>query len=86
MTTPQDFRGRATALLGTVISLFSMIGLLAGGWVANLTGVLYGTVISGGLLIITVLIMPFMKGYKELYHLGGKEEENHATMEGIETT
>ncbi|QOR66212.1 MFS transporter [Cytobacillus suaedae] len=75
-TTPAYFRGRGSALLGVTASASQMIGLLAGGWLAGVTGVLNGTAISGILLIFSVIAFPFLKGYKELHKI---KPNNQAT-------
>ncbi len=64
--TPPDFRGRGSSLLGLTSSSAQMIGILFGGWIAKETGVLYGTALSGLLLILVAIILPFGKGYKNL--------------------
>lgn len=64
--TPAAFRGRGTSLLGITASSASMIGIIAGGWLSKEIGVLYGTAISGAMLAIVALLMPFLKGYHSL--------------------
>ncbi|SFD54415.1 Predicted arabinose efflux permease, MFS family [Bacillus sp. OV194] len=64
--TPPAFRGRGSSILGLTSSSAQMIGILFGGWIAKETGVLYGTALSGLLLILVAVILPFGKGYKNL--------------------
>ncbi|WHY85237.1 MFS transporter [Neobacillus novalis] len=64
--TPSAFRGRGSSLLGITASTSSIIGILFGGWLSKEIGVLYGTAISGALLVIVAGFMPFLKGYKSL--------------------
>ncbi|WP_066067924.1 MFS transporter [Neobacillus soli] len=64
--TPAAFRGRGSSLLGFTASSAMMIGILAGGWLSKEIGVLYGTAISGALLMTVAILMPLLKGYKSL--------------------
>ncbi|WP_312468993.1 MFS transporter [Neobacillus sp.] len=64
--TPAAFRGRGSSLLGITASTSSIIGILFGGWLSKEIGVLYGTAISGALLVIVAVFMPLLKGYKSL--------------------
>lgn len=64
--TPAAFRGRGSSLLGLTASSFQIIGILFGGIIAKGIGVLYGTALAGGLLIVVALLLPLLKGYKTL--------------------
>jgi DHA3 family macrolide efflux protein-like MFS transporter len=64
--TPAAFRGRSSSLLNFTASSSQMIGIIAGGWVSKEMGVLYGTVLGGGLLVVVAVLMPLLKGYKAL--------------------
>lgn len=72
--TPASFRGRGSSLLGITASTSSIIGILVGGWLSKEIGVLYGTAISGGLLIIVSILMPLLKGYRSLSEHSEVEE------------
>jgi MFS transporter, DHA3 family, macrolide efflux protein len=64
--TPAAFRGRGSSLLGITVSTSTIIGILFGGWLSKEIGVLYGTALSGALLVIVAILMPILKGYKSL--------------------
>jgi MFS transporter, DHA3 family, macrolide efflux protein len=64
--TPAAFRGRGSSLLGITAGTSSIIGILLGGWLSKEIGVLYGTALSGVLLIVVAITMPLLKGYKRL--------------------
>ncbi|MBG9587252.1 MFS transporter [Cytobacillus firmus] len=64
--TPANFRGRGQAILSFTVTIFTMSGLLGGGWLQNYTGILLGTAVAGILLVVVVATFPFIRGYKEL--------------------
>lgn len=72
--TPQEFRGRGSALFGMTISVTQMTGILFGGWLAGETGALLATVIAGIMLIGSVLVLPLFKGFKALHAVGEKKK------------
>jgi len=74
--TPVAFRGRGSSLLGITASTASIIGILAGGWLSKEIGVLYGTAISGALLIVAAIFMPLLKGYKSLTEKSHTESDS----------
>ena len=73
LTTPESYRGRASSILITSNNLSLIIGLFLGGVLSQIVGVLYGTAITGGLLLILSLILPLLKGYKTFSSKSDKE-------------
>ncbi|MDP4163102.1 MAG: MFS transporter [Bacillota bacterium] len=63
-STPSEFRGRGSSLLNITASSFQIFGILLGGLVAKDIGVLYGTALAGGLLVVVAILLPLLKGYK----------------------
>lgn len=66
LVTPEEFRGRGSTIMTTIMNLSLLMGLLLGGWLASLVGGLMTTAISGVILIIFAILCPFFKGYQGL--------------------
>lgn len=80
--TPQEFRGRGSALFGMSISIAQMLGILFGGWLAGETGALLATVIAGMMLVGSVLVFPFFKGFKALHAVGDQKSSTDSKQGG----
>lgn len=83
-TTPSHFLARGSALMQVQVNVGSMTGILLGGWLAGIFTSLYTTAAVGICLLLTMTILPFLKGYRYLNsnRVTDEAELDHMPLKG----
>ncbi|AUI37375.1 MFS transporter [[Bacillus] caldolyticus] len=73
---PQELRGSGSALMTTFSNFPIMLGIMIGGWYADVIGSVYATATSGILLVLTTCTYPLFQGYRQLSQVAFNTERS----------